>query len=326
MPPLLCFNWGDDDGFETKSRAVHYGKRAYGGTGLIVIEATAVCKGGRIKDTQLGLWKDEHIPQFEQIANACKKQGSLVVVQIVHAGMNSLGTRVFSSSQVNLPNKECLGMTLEDIEKVKKSFLLSAIRAKKSGLQGVEVHGAHGYLLNQFTSKEINKRTDNYGGSLENRLKLPLEIIKDIRATLGNDFIISYRFGVNDPSLEEDKIFAKKLEEAGVDLLNVSGGIGYDSISIPKDFPFDKITYLGTALNKEVNIPVACVYGINEPYKAEYLLANNLIDMVAVGRGLLADPNWTNKAILNEPVNICFNCQPKCKYTINGVLCPLYTE
>ena len=324
MPPLVCFNWGDNDGFETFDRAKHYGERAKGGTGLIIVEATAISKGGRIVDTELGLWKDEHIPQFSRISESCHNEGSVVIVQLVHAGMKSVGETVYSSSMVDLKDKKCLEMSVDQINQVKKDFVDASLRAKKAGLDGVEIHGAHGYLLSQFTSKEINKRTDNYGGSLENRLRLPVEIIKEVREATGDDFIICYRFGVNDPTMEEDKYFAKKLDSLGVDILNVSSGIGAKDIKVPSDFPFSPITYMGTEIYKEVNIPVACVFGIKEPKQAKYLLENNMIDMVAVGKGLLADPNWTNKAINGEEINLCYNCAPRCKYAIDGTKCPWY--
>lgn len=324
MPPLVCFNWADNDGFETVDRGEHYGKRAKGGTGLIIVEASAISEEGRIVDNELGLWKDEHIPQFEKIAKSCKDEDSVVIVQLVHAGMKSVGNPVYSSSPTIVKNKECLEMSFNQIKKVKEDFVSAAIRAKKAGLHGVEIHGAHGYLLSQFTSKVVNKRTDIYGGSLDNRLRLSIEIIEEVRAATGDDFIICYRFGVNDPTMEEDKYFAKKLEALGVDILNVSSGIGANKIVVPEDYPFSFITYMGTEIYKEVNIPVACVFGIKKPEQAEYLLKNNMIDMVAVGKGLLADPNWTNKAINGEEVNICYNCSPRCKYSVDGKNCPWY--
>ncbi len=322
MPPLVCFNWADDEGFETVNRGDHYGKRAKGGTGLIIVEATAIAKEGRIIDTMLGLWKDEHVPQFQKIAKNCHDEETVVIVQLVHAGMKSVGSPVYSSTAVEMEDKVCLEMSIADIEKVKEDFVSAAVRAKEAGIDGVEIHGAHGYLLSQFTSKEVNKRTDLYGGSLENRLRLPMEIVKEVRIATGDDFIICYRFGVNDPTLEEDKYFAKKLEELGVDLLNVSAGIGGNNIAVPEDFPFANITYMGTALHNEVDIPVACVFGIKEPHQAEYLLNNDMIDMVAVGRGLLADPEWVNKATKNVKVNICYHCLPRCKYSVDGNTCP----
>ncbi|SET10685.1 NADH:flavin oxidoreductase [Anaerobranca gottschalkii] len=329
MPPLVCFNWADDDGFQTVDRQRHYGLRAEGGTGLIIIEAAAVSKEGRLATSQLGIWKDEHIPQFAKIAQKCHQEGTKVILQIVHAGMKSVGDKVLVPSPIEENNTkdnstQYIPMTLEDIEKVKEDFINGAIRAKKAGLDGVEIHGAHSYLLNQFTSPLINKRDDLYGGSMENRFRLPLEIVSAIRIACGQDFIIGYRFGVNDPTFVEDKYLAQELEKAGVDILNVSNGIGIKNLDVPKDFPFSFITYMGVEIRKAVNIPVACVFGIRVPKEAEYLLENDLIDMVAVGRALLADPNWTNKAIKGEDVNLCYHCKPRCKYSVDGHTCPWF--
>ncbi|SHJ78648.1 2,4-dienoyl-CoA reductase [Anaerobranca californiensis DSM 14826] len=326
MPPLVCFNWADDDGFETVDRQRHYGLRAQGGTGLIVVEAAAVSKEGRLAASQLGIWKDEHIPQFAKIAQECHKHGAKVVVQLVHAGMKSVGDKVFVPSPIKTEenSKEYTPMTLEDIQKLKEDFINAAIRAQKAGLDGVEVHGAHSYLLNQFTSPLINKRDDLYGGTMENRFRLPLEIVQEIRKACGQDFIISYRFGVNDPTFAEDKHLAQQLEKLGVNILNVSNGIGIKNLEVPQDFPFSFITYMGVELRKAVNIPVACVFGIREPKEAEYLLEKDLIDMVAVGRALLADPNWTNKAIKGEAINLCYHCKPRCKYSVDGHTCPWF--
>jgi len=326
MPPLVCFNWGDTDGFETIDRSNHYGKRAKGGAGLIIVEASAISKEGRLAPEEIGLWKNEHIPQFERIANRCHDENTLVIVQLVHAGKAAVGNPVYSSSHVKSEHKECIEMSLEMIEQVKQDFVSAAKRAKKAGLDGVEIHGAHGYLLSQFTSIEVNKRIDQYGGSLDRRLQLSLEIVEEMRKAVGNDFIICYRLGVNDPTVEEDKYFAKKLEASGVDVLNVSSGIGANDIVVPEDFPFSKIVYMGTVIHDEVRIPVACVNGIREPKEAEYLLENNLIDLVAVGRGLLADPEWTNKAISGKHVNKCYHCKPRCKYLVDGRDCPWFSE
>ncbi|MDA3884919.1 MAG: NADH:flavin oxidoreductase [Candidatus Delongbacteria bacterium] len=322
MPALVCFNWADENGFETVSRSEHYGKRAAGGTGTIVVEATAISPTGKLAEKELGLWSDDHIPQFEKIAKACHKEGSLVIVQLVHAGMQAFGDKVFSASVNDVKNKTCEEMTSEQINKVIEDYVSASIRAKKAGLDGIEIHGAHGYLLSQFTSKVTNRRNDEYGRDLDGRIKLSLEIVKAVREATGNDFIIGYRFGVNDPTFEEDIYFAKKLESAGVDLLDVSAGIGYDGIEVPETYNFSKITYMGKVIHDNVNIPVASVYGIRYPEQAAELLEDNNTDIVAVGRGLLADPEWTNKALNNEKVNGCYHCKPWCKYGKDGNTCP----
>jgi len=322
MPPLVCFNWADKEGFQTVDRAKHYGDRARGGTGVIVIEATAISKEGRILETELGLWRDEHIEQFEKMAKSCHDENSIVLVQLVHAGMKAVGDTVYSSSVQKVKRKNCEAMTLEHIEEVKKDFISAAVRAHKAGLDGIEIHGAHGYLLSQFTSKETNHREDIYGGNLDCRTKLSIEIVKAVRKATSEDFIIGYRFGVNDPTFAEDIEFAKVLESLGVDLLNVSAGIGADDVIVPEAFKESSITYMGTRIKEHVNIPVAAVSGIRHPEQAHDLLGKNLVDFVAVGRGLLADPNWTKKAIAGEDVDVCYHCRPWCKYAKDGHKCP----
>lgn len=323
MPPLVCFNWADDNGFETQSRAEHYGQRAKGGAGIIVIEATAIMKSGRIVASELGLWDDLHIPQFKKIADACREHKSLSLVQLVHAGDKSVGAKVFGASPSKVEAKECFEMTLTQINEVKEAFVLASVRAQKAGLNGVEIHGAHGYLLSQFASTKSNLRLDAYGGSLENRMQLSLDIVKAVRAATRPDFVIGYRYGVNDPTFEEDIIFVRELEKAGVDLLNVSSGILTGEVeNIPSGFEFSSITYLGSVIKKYARVPVACVYGIKHPEQAEKLLNENHCDMVAVGRAILADPDWGNKAIAGEAVNVCYHCVPRCKYGSDGNQCP----
>lgn len=322
MPPLVCFNWADEKGHETESRAKHYGKRSQAGTGLIIIEAAAIHPEGRIVDTELGIWNDSHINQYKSIADKCHEDDAVVLVQIVHAGSSSIGQTVLSSSVHEVKNKKVVEMTLEDIDVLKKDFVDAAIRAYKSGLDGVEVHGAHGYLLSQFTSEKINKRTDRYGGSLFNRVRLSLEIVKLIRKKTSDDFIIGYRYGVNDPTYTSDIEMIKLLDEAGVDMYNVSSGIGIKPFDVPSDYPASFITYLGYIIKQHTDKPVASVFGILEPELAIELLKNGYTDMVAVGRGLLADPEWSKKALAGQVVNTCYHCKPRCKFSVNGHECP----
>ena len=310
MPPMVCFNWGDTLGFETVDRAYHYGLRAKGDTGLIVIEATSISPSGRITESELGLWDDAHINQFKKIADACHAHGSKVIVQLVHAGSKSIQPFHGSSSE---------NFSLEDIQ---NDFISASLRAEKAGLDGVEIHGAHGYLLNQLTSLETNMRTDQYGGTLDNRLKLSVDIVKMLRDLTNDDFIIGYRYGVNDPSFKEDIIMAKALENAGVDFMNVSAGIGFKTLEAPISFPFSPITYMGVFLQEHLSIPCACVFGIRAAEQADWLIKNTSIAMIAVGKGLLSDPDWTHKAIYNEKIDPCLDCAGGCKFRYDGRECP----
>lgn len=322
MPPLVCFNWADDEGVQTVDRATHYGLRAKGGTGLIIVEATAISKQGRLADSMLGLWNEKHLSQFENIATECHKSDSVVLVQILHAGYQGTTDTVFSSSEYELENKTCRELTIEEIDRIKTDFVKTAVLAKESGVDGIEIHGAHRYLLNQFTTSKVNKRKDIYGGTLENRARLPIEITKEIRAAVGEEFIIGYRFGVNDETFKEDIYLVEELEKAGVDLFNVSVGYSSLNIDLPDGFDHSPITYMGVKLKDHTDKLTACVYGIRTGEHANDLVENYNMPLVAVGKGLLADPNWGSKAIAGQEIDICIECKPRCKFIEDGFKCP----
>jgi len=318
MPPLVCFNWGDDDGYATVNRREHYEKRARGGVGTIIVEATAISKEGRLSNTQLGLWKDSQIPQFRQITKGCHNHNTVMLLQLVHAGMKA--TVPVAPSKTVFRDTKVKRLSKKEIKQIKHDFIEASKRAKIAGFDGVEIHNAHGYLLNQFTSSKINMRIDKYGRLLKGRIKLTLEIIKEIKEEIP-DFIISVRFGVNDKTFSEDISFIKELENIGVDLLNVSSGF-VDEIKVPEEYDHSWISYLGVEIKKHIQIPVVSVGGIKTHDQAKDLL--NRVDFVAVGRGLLADYEWVNKAIINTPINTCKHCKPRCRYSDDGKLCPTY--
>jgi 2,4-dienoyl-CoA reductase-like NADH-dependent reductase (Old Yellow Enzyme family) len=217
-------------------------------------------------------------------------------------------------------------LTSDEIANIQEDFLSAAIRAKKAGFDGIELHGAHGYLIDQFMSTLINKRDDAYGGSFENRARFALEIVHKIKKHTGENFIIGYRMGGNTPNLEEGIRLAKNLEENGVDLLHVSAGIrGGDLPKTPEGFPYNWIVFMGTEVKKHVSIPVVTVNDIRTPERASYLIENNLVDLAAIGRGHLVDASWAEKAENNEEVISCLKCQ-KCSWFRDGRLCPRNRE
>lgn len=303
MPPMLCFGWADKKGFFTVDRKTHYGARAAGGCGLIIIEASGVVPDGGIIDTAPGIWSDEHIPQFREVAEVCQSEGALVLLQLIEAGIR----------------KNCNELNSQDKKRIRDGFIQAALRAQEAGLDGVEIHGAHGYLLNQFLSPSFNRKQTSF----EERCVFPLEVLKGIREAVKPGFIISYRLGCCDLTLEEDKKWARILEENGADLLNVSSGIGVEELSPPEDFPFSATTWMGCALSPCVDIPVACVNNILHPREADFLIKKGYADLVAVGRGVLADAGWVNKGLRGEEVNLCRSCK-KCLYVSDGRRCPQY--
>ena len=325
MPPMVCFKWSDDFGFVSEKHINHYEKRAQGGTGTIIIEATCVNKEGRLADSQLGLWSDEHIEGISKIAKACHKYSAVVLVQIHHAGLKTPANvckPALAPSDFEDEKTEAVALSLEQIKEIQADFINAAIRAEKAGLDGIELHGAHGYLINQFASPVTNKRSDQYGGTIENRMNFVCEIIEGIKQAVDEKFIIGYRMGGNEPTLENGIEIAKILEASGVDLIHVSAGISSgETPTVPEGFPNNWIVYMGTEIRKNVNVPVIVVNGINNPKQAAYLIENNLADFTAVGKAMLTDSEWANKAMSGEMLKPCLSCIA-CQWFRNGALCP----
>jgi len=198
------------------------------------------------------------------------------------------------------PDGSARELRIEKIEALVEAFAKAAERAMRAGFDGVEVHGAHGFLLNQFFSPLANRRRDKYGGSLENRMRFPLEVVERVKEKVGGRLLL-YRLGSDDldPAgikIEDSKKFAVKLEQAGVDIIDVSGGL---CGSRPAQFEDRQGYFIPQAqqIKKTVNIPVIGVGGITEPEYADTVIQEEKIDLVAVGRALLKDPDWATKAI-----------------------------
>lgn len=328
LPPMVCFGWTDDKGFVSDRHVKHYEAIAESGTGLIILEATCINQNGRLSDTQLGIWSDEHIEGLSRIAAACHKHGAVILIQIHHAGFmtpKTVAEPSLAPSDMVTEKFNARALTVSEIKALQQDFIKAATRAEKAGFDGIELHGAHSYLINQFMSPVVNKRTDEYGGDLSGRSKFALEVLKGIKEVVNKDFIIDYRMGGNEPLLEEGIQVAKVLENAGVDILNISSGIKSDKTpEAPEGFPYHWIVYNGTEIKKHVNIPVIVVFNIRTPEKAAYLVDNGMTDFVAIGKGQLADHNWTKHAMENEDIVTCLKC-PKCFWNIDGEKCPRYS-
>jgi len=325
VPPMVCFGYAGTNGFVTKANIEHYQALAIGGAGIIILEAHAVEENGRLANNQLGIWSDLHIEGLKRIAENCHEQDVISLVQIHHAGLQtpkSVSSSAIAPSDYNKDGRVATAMTLDEIKRVQESFLKGAIRVKKAGFDGIELHGAHGYLIDQFMSPITNHRQDQYGGNIENRMRFGIEILTMIKAELGKDFILGYRMGGNEPGVEEGIVIAKALEASGVDLLHVSAGIVGDSLpKVPKDFPYNWIVYCGSEIKKEVKIPVIVVNGIKTGELASFLIENNLADFVAIGKAQLVDSNWANKVYTNKKPKPCLNCG-KCSWFTDGRNCP----
>lgn len=297
MAPM-CMDSADHEGNTKPWHFVHYATRAVGGVGLIILEATAVESRGRITDVDLGIWKDEHIDGLSKIVEECKSHGAKVGIQISHAGRKCevLTENIIAPSPIafddryRVPNE----MSIEDISIVINSFRAGALRANKAGLDVIELHGAHGYLINEFLSRLTNKRSDEYGGSLENRARFLKEIIKAVREVWPTEKPLIVRFSAeeySDKGNHPDDVaqIINLVKDEGVDMIDVSsGGVIPASIST---YPGYQIEY-ANEINYKTGLPVIGGGLITNALMVEEILQNNRADMVFLGRELLRNPYW----------------------------------
>ncbi|HHY97186.1 MAG TPA: NADH:flavin oxidoreductase [Firmicutes bacterium] len=330
MPPMVRFGWAGTSGMATDRHIEHYARRARGGAGLIIVEATAVSPAGRLSTSQLGIWDDAHIPGLQKIVRACHRAGARIVLQIHHAGANTnpenVGGTLVAPSAIPVPGRRSSAvphpLTQSEIRAIVREFGLAAERAERAGFDGVEIHGAHGFLLSQFLSPLTNQRTDEYGGSLENRLRFPLEVVREVMARLSPGLLIGYRLGASDLidgglTIEEGKIAAGKLQAEGVHLIHVSRGFSDGSpAQAPGTGEFSHLVDLAASIKEVVRVPVVAVGGIRLPNTARDILARGFADMVAIGRAMLADPDWAGKAISGHDSDIvrCRQCEGGCRH------------
>lgn len=310
MPPMASAK-ADADGRVTDELIRYYCERTRGGhIGLVIVEHAFVSPEGMANFNQLSIADDGVIPGLARLAGAVHKDGGRLFAQLNHAGsaarIEATGTAAISASEVQLrPDRAApRAMTEEDIGEVKAAFVSAALRAKEAGLDGVELHSAHGYLLNQFYSPLTNRRADRYGGCLENRIRFHLELIEAVRAAVGPDYPIAIRLGANDHteggSTDEDAVNASiAFEKAGIDLIDVSGGFcGY---VLPGRS--DEGYFGGTTLRikERVSVPVLLTGGVVTPEGAERLLREGRADIIGVGRALLKDPAWAARCMETLP-------------------------
>jgi len=331
----LWTGYGGRDGSVTPRTVACYSEKARGGSGLITIEYTYVDQtGSKSAPGQLGLYDDECIGGFALLAQAIHDWDVKCACQLAHAGpMKFLPIPPWLgpsdgfhdlSSMGPIPPLPITGMTKEDISEQIEAFAAAAERVKKAGFDMVDIHAAHGYLLTEFLSPHANKRTDEYGGSLENRMRFPIEVVEAVRQRVGPDFPVTVRMNGTDYApespitIDEALIFAKKLEEVGVDALHVSGGtdVYLDKLATTTYTRHGFNVYLAEAVKKkaEVKVPVIATGGITTPAFAEEILKEGKADFIALGRPALADPHWARKIEERRPEDIvpCIRCNDGC--------------
>lgn len=302
MPPLAN-RMANEDGSVNDQLIAHYVARAKAEIGMIIVEHSYVCPTGRLSAKQLGIHNDAMIEGLRSLVDAVHEAGGKIGIQITHAGSVTTsevaGEQPLGASAIMHPKGTGVPRELSAAELVRlaKEFATAARRAKAAGFDMVEVHGAHGYLLSQFLSPLTNQRTDQYGGSLENRMKFPLEVVRAVRQAVGEKYCLWYRLGADDrmpggTTLEHGIYAAQELEKAGVNLLDISGGLIGGRIDGPQGF----YVPLSTAIKQAVQIPVMVTGGITVPVFADEVVRQGQADLVGIGRALLRDPEWAIKA------------------------------
>ncbi|OXX33681.1 NADPH-dependent 2,4-dienoyl-CoA reductase [Vibrio sp. V09_P4A23P171] len=302
--------------------AAFYEERAKGGVGLIVTGGFSPNLRGRLHPFSAEFSKAKHARAHQVVTEAVHRQGGKIALQLLHAGRYAMHPFAQSASAIKAPIARFAPseMSARQIKKTIDAFVSSAELAHLAGYDGVEVMGSEGYLINQFICKRTNMRYDDWGGSYENRIRLPIEIVKAIRAVVGKEFIIIFRLSMLDlveegSTFEEVLMLAKALEQAGVTIINT--GIGWHEARVPTiatQVPRAAFTWVTEKIRPHLSVPVVTCNRINTPEEAEKILAMGQADMVSMARPFLADPEFVAKAEQGKAalINTCIGCNQAC--------------
>ncbi|MCM2606413.1 NADPH dehydrogenase NamA [Rossellomorea marisflavi] len=299
MAPMCMYSSHNEDGKIENWHRTHYTSRAVGGAGLIIQEATAVTPQGRISPQDLGIWSDDHLEGLTELVSLMKEQGAKTGIQLAHAGRKAvLEGDILAPSAIafNDDMKTPVAMTTEQIKETVTAFKNGAERAKKAGFDVIEIHGAHGYLVNEFLSPLSNRREDEYGGSAENRYRFLKEIIDGVKTVWdGPLFVRVSAKDYHEEGLDVDDyvVFSKWMKEQGVDLIDVSSGA-----VVPARIPVFPGYQVKPAerIKHEADIDTGAVGLITSGLQAEEILQNERADLILLGRELLRDPYWPRTA------------------------------
>ncbi|MHC4380758.1 MAG: NADH:flavin oxidoreductase/NADH oxidase [Planctomycetota bacterium] len=317
MSPMCQYS--SEDGFATDWHLAHYGARAVGGAGLLIAEATGVEPKGRITPNCLGIWKDEHIPALRRMTDFVRGHGAAPGIQLAHAGVKASRRRPLdpkSNSFVPLeeggwqpvgPTSKRYGrdgldphaLTVEEIRSITRSFAAAARRSIAAGFSVVELHFAHGYLGHSFLSPLMNRRSDKYGGSFDNRVRFLLETVRDVRSVLPEETPLLVRLSATDWveggwTIDDSVEVSKLLKAEGVDLIDCSSGGATRNAQIHVGPEYQ--VPLAERIRRDADIASGAVGMITEPAQAETILAEDRADLILLGRQLLREPYWAQRA------------------------------
>ena len=320
----MC-QYSSTDGYANNWHMVHLGSRAVGGASLVMTEATAVCPEGRISIDDLGIWKDDHIPFLKSITEFILKQNAIPGIQLAHAGRKSSrtsqwkGDRVLSESEGGwetvapsaIPFSEDsthpTALSSDGIAKVITDFKEATIRAYKAGFKVVEIHAAHGYLIHEFLSPLTNKRTDEYGGSFNNRISILVKIVESVRSVWPDGYPLFVRISSVDWrdegwTIEDSVKLATILMEKGVDLLDCSSGGAVHGLKIPTG-PGYQVSF-AEEIRERTGMRTGAVGIITTPSQAEEIIATGKADIVSLAREFLRDPYFPLRAATELGVDV----------------------
>lgn len=354
MPPLVIWK-SDESGTVTDEHVAHYRRSA--GPGLVIVEATTIAPEGRLAATQLGIWSDDHIPGLARLASAIKENGAaLAGIQIHHAGGNTNTKKTYGApprvpSVTEATPEGAKELTSAEIDSIIVLFGSATRRALEAGFDVIELHGAHGYLISQFLSPATNTRTDEWGGSAERRRRFLVRVVEEARSAISeagrsDTAALTVRLGAaaggrRALAIDEGLEAAAAAVASGVDFLDVSNAGGMDDecaaeiagraatvVGQDAAVNFTPTLMLASLVKNEVGVPVVGVNGIKSPSSAAKALDAGIADMIAVGRGILADPSWARKAIGEDekPIEPCRDCKPRCFWFTDPPKCPARTR
>jgi len=312
----MC-QYSSRDGLPTAWHLVHLGSRAVGGAGLVMVEATAVSPEGRISPDDSGIWSDAHAEAFAPITRFISEQGSVPGIQLAHAGrkgscslpwlggtplgMDACGWQPLAPSAAPFDSGHPVprALALNELDEIEAQFRAAALRALAAGFRLVELHMAHGYLLHEFLSPLVNKRQDDYGGSLENRLRFPLRVARAVRDAWPTELPLFVRISATDWveggwDISQSIALARQLKELGVDLIDCSSGFAVPNEPVPFGPGFQ--VPFAARIRAEAGIASGAVGLITEPAQAEQIVATGQADAVLLGREMLRNPYWPLQA------------------------------
>jgi len=330
IPPMAT-NLANEDGTASQGLMDYWVARAKGGWGLLILEFTAIDPLGKVGPCHPCLWSDKFVDGLKKMTDAVHKYGAKMAVQLSHTGRQTTqriidipGAQPVSASPIPCPLEREIPRELssEEVYVLIEKFGDAAVRARDAGFDAVEIHGAHGYLLAQFMSEYSNKRIDEFGGSLQNRMRFPIEVIHHVRRKIGASFPLLFRMSGEERvpggrTLEESRVVARLIEEAGVDAIDVSVGVAGSGqyIFAPPAVPPGFLLSISQEIKKAVSVPVIAVGRINHPLIAEEAIKAGKADLLAWGRPSFADPELPNKVAAGQLDEIC-----PCIYCSQGCL------